>query len=493
MGSNDLQAKVINATKWSTITEIATKIVSPITNMILARIISPEAFGVVATVTMVFSFADMLTEGGFQKYLIQKEFESSNDKYKSATVAFWSNLLISIFLFGIIVIFRNNIAELIGNPQLGNVIAIACIQLPITSFSSVQMALYRREFDFHTLFKVRIILSILPIIITVPLGLIGFSYWSFIIAGITSQLANSILLTKMSKWRPNLYFNINTLKKMFSFSGWSLVESILLWISTWIDVFIIGNLLSQYELGIYKTGTSMVNTLMTIIVGAITPVLFSTLSRLQKNNIEFNKMYLMTQRNVAIFILPMGVGIYLYSNLVTNIMLGEKWSAASETIGIWAITSAIMIVFSQFCSEVYRAKGRPKLSFLAQVLYIVVLCPICIISAKKGFTYFLYSRSWIKLQFVLINLIIMKVITKISFKKVIKNLAPIIISVAIMYLIDIVLQGIGSGLIWDIISIIICVVVYCSSLLLFSDIRMELFLILDKINIKKGRINLKRS
>ncbi|MEG1706766.1 MAG: oligosaccharide flippase family protein, partial [Clostridia bacterium] len=93
--------------------------------MILARIISPEVFGVVATVTMIISFADMITDAGFQKYLVQHDFKDENEKFKNANVAFWTNFGISTILWGCIIIFRKQIAVIVGEPNLGNVIAIA--------------------------------------------------------------------------------------------------------------------------------------------------------------------------------------------------------------------------------------------------------------------------------------------------------------------------------------------------------------------------------
>ena len=72
--------KIINATKWSTISEILAKLIAPLTNMLLARLLSPEAFGVVASITMVVNFADLLSDSGFQKYLIQHEFENEKQK-----------------------------------------------------------------------------------------------------------------------------------------------------------------------------------------------------------------------------------------------------------------------------------------------------------------------------------------------------------------------------------------------------------------------------
>ena len=77
---NYLNQKAFNAAKWSTITEIIAKIANPISNMILARILAPEAFGVVATTTMIFSFAEMLTDAGFQKYLVQHQFKDEQEK-----------------------------------------------------------------------------------------------------------------------------------------------------------------------------------------------------------------------------------------------------------------------------------------------------------------------------------------------------------------------------------------------------------------------------
>ena len=185
--------KVVNATKWSSITEVSAKLVSPITNMILARLLVPEAFGVIATITMITSFVEMFTDAGFQKYLVQREFKDVKEKHKYANVAFLTNLVLSIFLWLLITIFNEQIAKLVGNPGLGLVIIIACVQLPITSFSSIQMSLYRRAFEFKTLFLVRMISVFIPLIVTIPLAYIGLSYWSLIIGTLIMHLSNAVI------------------------------------------------------------------------------------------------------------------------------------------------------------------------------------------------------------------------------------------------------------------------------------------------------------
>ncbi|MGM2817807.1 lipopolysaccharide biosynthesis protein [Bacillus cereus group sp. Bce001] len=484
MADNDFHSKVINATKWSTITQIVAKIISPLTNMILARILVPEAFGVVATITMITSFVEMFTDAGFQKYLIQHEFKTENEKYKSANVAFLTNLTLSFILWGIIILSSEKIAIWVGNPGLGNVIAIACLQLPISAFSSIQMALYRRAFDFKTLFIVRMVSIFIPFVVTIPLALLGLNYWSLIIGNIALQLLNAIVLTIKSDWKPSLEYSVSTLKEMLSFSIWSLIEAISIWLTTWVDAFIIASALSEYYLGIYKTSTTMVNALMALITASIVPVLFATLSRLQNDTEAFNQTYLKMQKVVAIFVLPIGVGVFLYSDLATSILLGNQWEEASKVIGIWALTSSIMIVLGHFCSEVYRAKGKPKLSFLAQLLHLIVLVPVCLISSKYGFLVLVYARSLIRLQFVLVHFIIMKFAIGISTMRTIKNIVSVMLSAIIMGGIGYLLQQFNSSLIWDFISIILCMAFYFAMLCFFSNTRKEVVGILSKFKLR---------
>jgi O-antigen/teichoic acid export membrane protein len=244
VNKNQLNNMVASAARWSVITEIAAKLVTPISTMILARLLAPEVFGVVATVTMIVSFAEMFADAGFQKYLVQREFTDDSHRIGSTNVAFWTNLTVAFLIWVTIIIFRDPLATMVGNPGIGFVIAIACIQLPITAFSSIQMALYRRNFDFKTLFLIRIIAICIPFVVTLPLALLGWSYWSLIIGTICGALVNAIILTVKSWWKPQLFYSLSLLKEMVSFSVWSLIEAISIWFTGWLDIFIIGSALA---------------------------------------------------------------------------------------------------------------------------------------------------------------------------------------------------------------------------------------------------------
>lgn len=481
MSETNLNKKIRVATKWSTTTEIISKLMVPITNMILARILAPEAFGVIATITMIISFTEMLTDSGFQKFLVQRDFKDKIEKYRNANVAFWSNFVLSLSILVIIIIFNKQIAQMVGNPGLGYVLIVASLQIPLTSFSSIQMALYRRNFDFKTLFFVRIIGALIPFFVTIPLALLGLNYWSLIIGMIVMQTFNAIFLTIKSEWKPSFYYNFDILKEMVSFSAWSFLEALTIWLCVWIDTFIISYYLNEYYLGIYKTSTIMVNSLLALVTGAIIPVLFAALSRLQNNNVEFKKMYFKFQRLIALFILPMGIGVLLFSDLATMVILGSQWSEASNVIGAWAASRAILIVFGYTASEVYRSKGMPKYSFYAQLLHLIVLVPTCFIAIKFGFWPLVYARSIIIIQLVLVHLVLLQRLFDITILNTIKNVLPNIIAVALMSGLALTMLNYMNSTMYMFITILVCAVFYFIIILSFPKNRIELLSFIKEI------------
>jgi len=416
----------------------------------------------------------MLTDAGFQKYLVQHDFKDEKQKYLHANIAFWTNLFISCIILVIIIFFRNTIAKLVGNPELGNVIAIASIQLLFTSFSSIQMALYRRDFNFKILFVVRIFAIFVPFFINIPLALLGFGYWSIIIGTLLIQIFSAIFLTIKSKWKPSFKYDFNILREMLSFSLWSLLEETSIWATSWIDVFILGSVLNDYYLGIYRTSQAMVNSIFGVITSAIVPVLFSTLSRMKDSEEAFKKTYYEVQRIVATFVFPMGIGMFIFRNFTTNIILGDQWRDASLLIGMWALTSSWMIVFGYFCSEVYRAKGKPKLSFLAQILHLVFLIPIILVFEKKGFSDLVIARSLVRLEFILVHLILMKFIFHFSVKKTFTNVSYSLLASAIIGIIGFFLAKITNNIIINFAFIIFLSLLYFFILYLNPNSKQDL-------------------
>ena len=471
MKQEELNRKISASVKWASITEIAAKLITPFSSMILARLLSPDEFGVVATVTMVTSFADVFTDAGFQKYLIQKKFENEKQLERNANVAFWTNLTISCLLWGAIIIFSEQISSLVGNPGLGNVISIASISLVLTSFSSIQSAIYKKKFDFKTLFIARIVGAFMPIVVTIPLALLGCSYWSIVIGTIATNFANALILTVKSTWKPTLFYKFSILKKMFSFSMWTLIESILVWMTSYIGTFIIGRYLTSYYLGLYKNSISMVTSLMNIVAASTASVLLSALSVVKQDKKEFDEIFYSFQQKVGLLMIPLGVGVFLYREFATDVLFGSQWSEASAFVGLYSLAQAFAMLTGQYISLTFTATERPKLSVLSQILQLVELVALLLLTVEKGFTWLIIARSVARALFGVINMVLGKIYINMSPLKMIRNMFPAVLGSLVMVVITFIFGGLFDSYLWNIIMIAICAVAYFITILIIPESR----------------------
>lgn len=469
---DSLGGRAAAAAKWSIATETLVKVVSPVTQLVLARILSPEAFGMVATVTMVTSFADMFSDSGFQKYLVQHDFGSEGELHRSADVAFWTNMAVSLALWAGIALLRDPVAALVGSPGLGFPIAVACASLPLTSFSSIQLALFRRRLDFRTVMPVRVTVALVPLVVTVPLALAGAGFWSLIAGTVAGNAVNAVALTALSPWKPRPFYSLALLGEMFSFSGWSLLEAVAIWATSWSGTFVVGSLLDAYHLGLYRQPMALVNSAFSLVTNATTPVLFSSLSRLQGSDGEFRSFFYRFQFGVSAFVLPLGMGIFCFRDFLTGLLLGGQWGDASLMLGCWGLSTGVMIVFSHYCSEVFRAKGRPRVSLVCQVLYMCVMVPALYASALAGFDCLVVANAAVRFAGIVINQVAARRVAGISFARVVRGVRAPLVGSAVMGAVGLPLAA-WSGGSWGLSAACAasCAVVYALAVLPFPEAR----------------------
>ena len=478
----DIKQQISNSTRWTFITELASKVMTPLVNIILARILAPEAFGILATIMMIISFADIITDAGFQKYIIQRDFNNRIEYQKSFLVAFWTNVLLSFCIWSLIYLFRDRLAYIVGNPSLGSVLAIAGVVIPINALSSVQLAVMKREFSFKNLFFLRLISIVVPIIVTLPLAILGYEYWSLIIGYIIAQFLLTFAVFIFSKNNIHFYYSIKILREMLPFSTWTLIESISIWLTNWIDILIVSTFFSAYYLGIYRMSMVSVNSFLALIIGAVTPVLYSSLSRLQKKHDEFIYMFHFFLKRTALIVIPLGTGIFLYRDIARSILFGNNWSEADLMIGLWGFTNCLAIIYCHFCSELYRAKGTPKISFVAQILHLVFLIPV-IYFFSNSYENLVIARNATRIQFIIVHFSLLKYIYNINPLQVLNETKNYIFASIIMGLFVYYSRILFNNLIYDILSMLIAAVLYFKILYCIKAEKKELCCIIKSKNI----------
>lgn len=404
-----LSQRIIEALKWSALAEMAVKLATPVATMILARILTPDAFGLAAVATAIVSLAEIISDSGFQKFIIRHSFPSVTSLYSHLKCALGANLLLAFALTLILCIFSRQLAAVCGLDGHAEAIWLAALSLPATAASGVHASFLKRRLLFNRLFKARALSASVPILITIPLALILRSHIAIIGGLVASSLLNAIVLASLTPFRIKPSLDLSTLRSMAGFSLWSTFEAVLIWLTLYIDLFIVGNMLDTTQLGIYRTAIVTTGQILGLITASLLPVLYSSLSEKARDNnpTALPSHFFSMQRMAAVAVVPAGCFIFLFSDQITLLLLGSQWTEASYFISLWGLTSIPVILVSHFSSEAFRAVGNPRLSVISQGFQIISVLVALGLSCGSDFDTLCLVRSLARLPGVGLNIFLL--------------------------------------------------------------------------------------
>ena len=452
--------KILRATKFSVVCEVIAKIIAPITTIVLARLLSQEVFGIVASLTAITSMADMLSDAGFNAYIVQHQFKSELEKKGSLNICFLTNITLAFILFILIELNRNEFSKLVGAEGYGNVLAIMAFVIPMISVSSIEMAIMKKDLDFKSLGIIKIISKIIPFLATIPLAISGLGYWSLVIGTLVGELVGMVLCLIYGKFFPTLYFPIIYIKNIFSFSIWAYLESILEWLIANIAILVLATIYGVGPLGVFKVAINMVNQITSSIYALYSNVYKSAIAKEQFDSEGFRKMFLTFQKYTSLLSIPVGIFVFVYRDLVTDILLGSEWSEASTLIGFYCLTSTISVAFGNFYSDAIRAKGYPSKLVIIDLIYLTFIIGLICYASLIPFALFCITFSIIKIIQPFFQIIIGQKVCDVPFIEVIKSSYPQIIAAIISAILAVIFGFTKLKLLWGISTAILMFFLY---------------------------------
>lgn len=355
--------------KWSLLAEVCSRAASPFILVVLARLLAPEEFGVVAAATLAISFAQMLCDGGFGRALVQIE----HRQLEAANVVFWTNLGLGLASFCCLHFLADPIAGLLGAPHAAPVLRVLALQTIIGSFGSVQQALCVRELKFRRLFLIRLSSVVGPGLISIPFALAGYGVWALVAGSLFGQGLSVVLLWFLSSWRPNFSYDWVLARRLFGFGSWILLEGFGVWLITSGDNLVVSRLLGSHDLGIYRTGSALVLVIFATLLSPIAAVAFPMFSRLQGDQQELSNAFLRINQIVVVLAVALGVGLALTGSIVAEVLFGNMWQGLGWVISMLALMQGVGWIVG-LNAELYRAIGRPdvntKLMFVQLLFYL---------------------------------------------------------------------------------------------------------------------------
>jgi O-antigen/teichoic acid export membrane protein len=428
-----LQKSVISGMRYSGLGTIVQYSFQLIVSIIMARLLAPEIFGLMAMATVFTGINNIFADFGTRDAIIRHE-KVDRDFLSSI---FWFNTFISGLFFGVMVILSGSIAEFYGYPIIRQIINLLSLNILFSATSIVPKAILMRDMNFRALFLVALITPPISGGVGIYLAVQGFGIWSLVFQQMIAVLVRSILVWFLVGWSPKILFKLDHIREIFSYSSFLIFTKIANYFTKQGDLFLIGRFLGAAPLGIYSKGYGLLTTPLKMINGTIIPVVFSAISKIQEQVSKLQKAFLSASKNMAIIYLPLLVGSIFLAEPFILLLLGDKWVDVVPLVPIFTL-NLLFVAQSSIASHFLKALGETKKLFIMTMVTSVVMIISFIIGLQWGikgvainyclaiiFEYFLFTTTAIRL----IDLSLLKIF--LNLKEVIFNALVMVLTIVI--------------------------------------------------------------
>lgn len=379
MRNNYLKKNVISSLFWRFSERTAAQGVSFIVSVILARLLTPEDYGLIGLITVFISIATVFISSGFGNALIQKENATQTD----FSSVFYFSIFMGVAIYVVLFFTAPFIAVFYNEPLLIPVIRVLSLSLIIAGINSVQQAYVSRTMQFKRFFYSAIIGTVISAFIGIFMAYKGFGVWALIAQNLSNQIIDTCVLWFTVKWRPTFEFSFSEMKKMFDY-GWKLLFSSLLdTVYNNLYSLVIGKVYSAKDLGYYNRGRNIPNLVITNINGSIQSVMFPAFSNCQGDKVRLKAMVRRSIMTSTYLIMPAMIGLAAVAEPLTILLLTDKWLPSVPfmqfscfILAFWPIHTANL--------QAINAVGRSDIFLKLEIIKKIIGFSIMIISIPFG-------------------------------------------------------------------------------------------------------------
>lgn len=306
---------------WSSVQRFGGMIISFFSNLVLARLLTPEDYGMVGMLMVFISLSIVLIDGGLASALIQKK-EPTNEDY--STVFYW-NLILSIILFFALFLAAPAIAAFYRMPPLSAILRVQGIMLILNAFKIIQNNQLRKQLNFRRLTQINLTATIIGAVAGVTMALLGFGVWSLVGKELVESFFSFLLLWFGSSWRPVYAFSKNSFKELFSYGYLLLLSDLTESLVFHLQSLIIGRVFSARDLGFYSQARHIHSIPERTIPSVVDQVMFPVYSSLQDDNDKIVSTLKKSLKTLVFFNFPLMLLLVIIAEPLFIILLSAKW------------------------------------------------------------------------------------------------------------------------------------------------------------------------
>lgn len=332
-----INKKISSGVLWNLASLIMTRGASTIFTLFLARLLAPEAFGLIAMVTIVFELANTFVTSGLGTALIRSKSVSNID----FNTVFYTNIALSIIAYIAIFLSAPYVATFYNQAELTSLVQVMGITIFINAVNIVQISIFSRDMNFRALTKSNVISVILSGFIGITAAWKDFGVWSLVIQTISATSISAIVLWHMSSWRPQLKFSKESFLRLFNFSKHLLTEGFIDVIFRNVYILVIGRLFSAEITGLYFFANKISNLISQQLTGAVQQATLPALSTIQDETEALRTKYRQIIKLVMFIIAPAMALLAALAPILIPLAFKEAWVSAVPYLQLMCIIGTL--------------------------------------------------------------------------------------------------------------------------------------------------------
>ena len=395
----NLRAAALRGTVWSAVQQLGDRAIRVPVYLALARLLSPRAIGLVALSAAYVDFLQLFRNQGITAALVQRE----RLRPEHVDSAFWGGLALGIVMGLVGFASAGIFAQAVGQPQLEPVVRWLSVGFLLSGLSAVQDAILRRELRFRSLAARSIIGQAVAGAVAIVAALRGLGVWSLVLMLLVYQATNVWLLWRACPWRPGWRFSRTAYRELLSFGVPTLGLNVTRLARMRADNFIIGVWLGAAPLGLYSIAIQVVDGIWAVVNGSVSPVLWSTLSRLQDERARLARAIDQASEMLALATWPAFLGLAAVAPYAMPLVLGARWAASAPilaALAVGAVARSLSVVPLTALAAIGETRWRLGIELIVAVLILGAMAlglPWGVVAVAWAYTLALFVATPVQL------------------------------------------------------------------------------------------------
>jgi lipopolysaccharide exporter len=370
-----LSQKVGRGVVWVTAKIVVTGVLGLITAIILARLLLPSDFGLMAIAMAIITFIQGTTDTGFTSALIQKQ-----DKPEEFLNTVWTAELIRSTILAMVLVFLSPLlSTFFADPRVTKILRVLALSIVIQGFRNVGVVFFRKNLQFNKTFIVEVGPLMANTVVVIPFAFVLRSVWALVWATLATSLVTCIVSYIMHPYRPRLEFNLSKCQELFGFGKWIFGQSIINMFLNQVLTMFIGKFHGIASLGFYNRALAFSSTILQQVCSIVWQIAYPLYSQLQSEPERLKRAYLSSAYLLYFGGLPLAGGLFILSEDFVHLFLTDKWLPIVPLMQILSMCTAIEIINTP-STILFQAIGSPgigtKITALSVILMSLMIYPL---------------------------------------------------------------------------------------------------------------------